>query len=184
MPEAFDQHWDRGWKFYEEEKFEDAIVEWREASRLAPENGHLHDSIGSALSAMGQREAAITEWQEAIRLTPDYDRPYSNLANALLGTGDVEGAFAIVQTALPLCSGSVDLYNQLGFHLMKQAKANADTAKLAEAGAAFEKVTLLDPSNAYASEHLAQVQWHLKQRHEAIKTLKAATAANPDNAAR
>ena len=88
-----------------------------------------------------------------------------------------------MRAALSLSPKSADLLNYLGYLLMKQAKEDNNTARLAEAGAAFEKVTLLDPSNAYASEHLAQVQWHLKQRQEAIKTLTAAAAANPDNAA-
>ena len=149
MPDKFDVHYHHGWELYEAGKLEEALEEWREASRIAPSN----------------------------------KRGYADLRDALSAVTDVVGSLSVARTALEICPDSAALYYRLGYHLMKQAKEDADTAKLAEAGTAFQKVITLDPGNSCASQSLALVQWHLKQRREAIETLKAATAANPNDAA-
>ena len=80
MSEAFDLHWDRGGELYEEAKFEEAILEWREALCIQPDNSVAYYNIGLALSEMNHQEEAIYEWQEAIRLSPDYGKPHRSLA--------------------------------------------------------------------------------------------------------
>ena len=59
MSDEFDLHRDRGWKLYKEEKYEEAIREWREASRLSPESGDVLNDIARALSELSHRETAI-----------------------------------------------------------------------------------------------------------------------------
>jgi len=68
MSEASELHMDRGIELYEENKLLEAIAEWREASRLDPEDGYALNNIGSALWDLGQREEALPEWREAARL--------------------------------------------------------------------------------------------------------------------
>ena len=49
----------RGWELFREDKFEEAIAEWRVAADLDPKDGYVLSSIGLALSKMGDQEAAI-----------------------------------------------------------------------------------------------------------------------------
>lgn len=81
MPEASGLHVDRGIELYEEGKLVEAIAEWREASRLDPEDGYVLNNIGRALWDLGQREAAIAEWREAARLEPDDGNLHGGLAH-------------------------------------------------------------------------------------------------------
>lgn len=181
MSEAFDQHWDRGWKFYEEEKFEDAIAEWREASRIDPEDGYVLNNIGRALSELGQREAAIAEWRQAVRLEPNYDKPHVRLAYALSAKGYSPEALAAVRAAIRLKSDDVNLYNFLSYHLMVQAEATHDKADWEKAVEPLQQSIALDPTDSYAGRHLAKIQWFLGKNREAIATVKAAIATVPDS---
>ena len=47
----FDQHWDRGFELFRQDKFLEAIAEWQEASRLDPEDGYPLHLIGPSVVA-------------------------------------------------------------------------------------------------------------------------------------
>ena len=173
----------RGWELYHEGKLEEAIAEWRVAADLDPEDGYILTGIGLALSKLGRQEEAFSEWWKAIHLEPEYDAPYIYLADALFGSGYTSKALATIRTALSRLPNDAILYNHLGYHLMKQAKEKNDTARLAEAGAAFQRVIVLVPGNSSASLNLAAIQWYTQQKREAIETLKASVAVNPNDAA-
>ena len=185
MSEAFDLHWDRAFELHDEGKFGQAIAEWREASRLDPEDGYVLDNIGVALWELGQREAAIAEWREAIRLEPDYGSPHENLATALSAPGYSPEALAAVRAAVQVCPNNADLYRLLGYHLVAEAgegdKRGAEAGYEA-AGAAFQQALDLDPASLYALIGLGRIQWRLGKKEEAIETLKATVAADPSDA--
>ena len=184
MSEAFDLHWDREWELYEEAKFEEAIVEWREASRLGPEDGYVSHSIGLALSSLGREEEAVVEWREAVRLEPDYDKPHRSLAYALSETGSSK-ALAAVRAAIRLCPDSADLHVWLGYHLIVETQIGGkygDKADYEAAAAAFQRAISLNYSNFYAFHYLAMIQEQHGRRQEAVETLKAAVALAPNSA--
>jgi len=181
MSEAFDLHWDRGWEFYEAEKSEEAIAEWRLAGELDPEDGYVNNNIGRALSKLGREEEAIAEWRKAVRLEPNHDGPHINLAYALSSAGYSPEALAAVQAALQLKTDDVYLYNHLGFHLLVQADENNDKAGWEAAATAFQQARDIDPANSYARRYLAKTQWARRKKREAIATLKAAISVNPND---
>ena len=182
MSEAFDLHWDRGWEFYEAEKFEEAIAEWQLARELDPEDGYVLNNIGRALSRLGRKEEAITQWRKAVQLEPDYDSLHVNLAYALTHQGFSLEALAAVQAAIRLKSDDAHLYNHLGFHLLVQADQNKDKDGWAAAGAAFQQALDIDSTNSYAHQYLARTQWARGKKREAIKTLKHAVQVDPNDA--
>ncbi len=82
----------------------DAIAEYEEALRIAPNYPEAHFNLGAALimsrdpSVVGQ---AIAEYQTAIRLRPGYAEAHNNLGNALARTpGRMDEAMAEFRTAL------------------------------------------------------------------------------------
>ena len=184
MSEAFDLHWNRGWEFYEAAKFEEAVIEWREAGSLDPKDGYVAHNIGRALSSLGREEEAILQWREAVRLEPDYDKPHRSLAYALSESGSLE-ALAAVRAAIPLCPDSADLHVWLGYHLIAETQIDGhdgDKADYDAAAAAFQRAIDLNYSNFYAFHCLSRLQEQLGRWQEAIDTLKAAVADDPNSA--
>ncbi len=181
MCSLFRLHRSRGWELFHEDKFEEAIAEWRVAADLDPEDGYILSSIGLALSKMGQQEAAIAEWRQAVRLEPNYDKPHVRLAYALSAKGYSPEALAAVRAAIRLKSDDVNLYNFLSYHLMVQAQETNDKADWGKAVEPLQQSIALNPTDAYAGRHLAKIQWFLGQKREAIATLKATIADVPDS---
>ena len=181
MSEAFDLHWDRGWELYEEKKFDEAIAEWREASVLDPEDGYVLNNIGLALHKLGQQDAAIAEWREAICLEPNYDRPHIHLVSALSASGHSPESLTAMEAAIQVSPKTSGIYTLLGCSLMIQAQKTGIRSQWEEASAAFQQSLALEPSSC-AYQNLAETQWYLKQKTEAIKTLKAAIAVDPNDA--
>ncbi len=181
MCSLFHKYRDRGWELYHEDKFEEAVAEWRVAADLDPEDGYILAAIGEALSKLGQMEAAFGEWQKAIHLEPDYEVPYIYLADALLEAGYASKALATIRTSIRLCLPSANLHIRLGHCLATQADENSDKGGWEAATAAFQQAIDIDPVNSYAHRHLAKTQWARGQKQEAISTLKAAIAISPSD---
>lgn len=181
MCSLFHKYRDRGWEFFHEGKFEEAIAEWRVAADLDPEDGYVLSSIGQALLKQGKKEEAIAEWRQAVRLEPDYDKPRVRLAYALSADGYSPEALAAVQAALRLKSDDVNLYNYLGYHMMAQAEKTNSRADWEKAVEPLRQSVALDPTDPYAGQHLAKIQWFLGKKREAIATLKAAVVVDPNN---
>lgn len=182
MCSLFHIHRDRGWKFFHEDKFEEAIAEWRVAADLDPEDGYVLAAIGEALSKLGQSEAAFTEWREAVHLEPEYEVPYICLADALLEKGYASKALATIRAAVRLCPPSANLYIRLGHYLATQADENSDKAGCEAAAEAFQQAIDIEPANSYARRHLARTQWVRGKKREAIRTLKDAVQVDPNDA--
>src|SRR4051812_32948912 len=63
-------------------KYDKAIAECTEATRLAPKNDLPPLNRGSAYSLKGEHDKAIADFDKAIRLNPKNGAPYSNRATS------------------------------------------------------------------------------------------------------
>ncbi|MDV3256887.1 MAG: FKBP-type peptidyl-prolyl cis-trans isomerase [Sphingomonas sp.] len=59
-----------GYKFLRNGKLGEAVAILRLNSELYPASANVHDSLGEALAASGQRDAAIAEYRRALKLDP------------------------------------------------------------------------------------------------------------------
>jgi tetratricopeptide (TPR) repeat protein len=108
----------------------EAIVQFTEALRLAPDRGeafHIQHNLGRALADLGRFEEAIPHYREALRLKPDYPEAHNNLGLALGRTGHPEEALAEYRLALedrpgfaPALSNLAGAHNDLGFSLFSR----------------------------------------------------------------
>jgi len=87
----------RGLKLEDRQRFEEAFVEFDEASRLVPQDAHFfsarevaksqlvfqHTERGEAFLANAQPEPAVAEFRAALKLDPDNDYMQKRLADAL-----------------------------------------------------------------------------------------------------
>lgn len=181
MSEAFDLHWDRGWEFYKAGKFEEALTEWREASKLDPNDALTRRNIGTMLSQLGQKEAAIMKFREAVRLQPDYEDAHQSLVHGLMKTDRSAEALAAVHEALVACPDSSTLYSYLGSILRVEANKTKDNLGWEAAAAAFQQATNLDPTSSNALHSLGVLNWKLGKKREAVTASKAAVALDPNN---
>ncbi len=56
--------------FATEGDLKDAVVEFRDATRIKPDYAEAHRNLGMALSQLGQPSQALAELETALRLSP------------------------------------------------------------------------------------------------------------------
>jgi tetratricopeptide (TPR) repeat protein len=59
-----------GYRMLERGRVEDAVVLFQANARLYPESANVHDSLGEALAAAGDREGAIASYRRSLELDP------------------------------------------------------------------------------------------------------------------
>ncbi|MBW1872891.1 MAG: tetratricopeptide repeat protein, partial [Deltaproteobacteria bacterium] len=64
------EHYGLGNQLAHSRKFEDAILEYKQASRLDPGYPHPHRALGVVYAALGKRELSQTSYQTYLRLAP------------------------------------------------------------------------------------------------------------------
>jgi Tfp pilus assembly protein PilF len=120
-----------------------AIAEFREAIKLAPKNPEVHNTLGNALRAKGERESARAAFLEGARL----QKLKSNNQAATFATntgiqkmksGDLTAAMELFEKAIGLDPEYAPAHYQLGLALQKRGKQT-------EAQRAFSRARQLDP---------------------------------------
>ena len=133
MSEAFNLHRERGWEFYKADKFEEALAEWQDASRLDPEDSYVRNSIVNALAQLGRSGEALTAVRAAIRLDPKDAGLYHSLGYCLRVQADKtqdqagwKDAAAAFQRAIDIDPASSYAYHALaGMHWRLKRKREA-----------------------------------------------------------
>jgi RNA polymerase subunit RPABC4/transcription elongation factor Spt4 len=87
-----EEHNHRGRRLYEEERYIEAVAEFREAIRLNPGSPLFHCNLGVTLAEMGHDKEAETEYQTAIELDPDDPTAYLNLGYFHANRGNTDEA--------------------------------------------------------------------------------------------
>src|SRR6267143_711616 len=79
---------------------EEALVEYREAARLAPRSGHARERLGDTLYDLGRKDEALEAYRDAAAVDPDSVTARIGVARVLGDKGDLAGARAELGTAL------------------------------------------------------------------------------------
>lgn len=91
-----------------------AIIMWRAAIRLQPDDAEEYNFLGILLDHTGDHEGAIAAYREALRVNPNSENAHSGLGFALKGKGDPSGAVAEYQEALRLNPDLAEAHDGLG----------------------------------------------------------------------
>jgi tetratricopeptide (TPR) repeat protein len=91
---------ERGKKFLEEKRFDQAAAEFKETLKSTPDAPLLHNLLGFCQLQLGQTEEAITEFKRAIALKPDYKAAHNNLGGIYLLQGRGKEAIPEFQAVL------------------------------------------------------------------------------------
>ena len=87
MPSQRSRRSNLGHELNEQRQFDEAIAEYREAIRFAPDYAMAQLNLGNALVSQGKFEEAIAAYCEAIRLDPNNATSHNGLGNALGSVG-------------------------------------------------------------------------------------------------
>ena len=169
VPPEARAHMERGQRLYDQGQVNEAIAEWQETIRLAPQAARAHHRLGVAWRDRGEQTKAIAAFRKALRLEPDNATTYVQLARALEVAGDTPGALEAYRAALRLVPSAPYVHNRLG-HLLA---AEGDWSGAAQA---WQHTVDLVPDYAYAYVHLGDAFEHLDKKDEALSAYEQALA--------
>jgi tetratricopeptide (TPR) repeat protein len=75
-------HNNLGMALAEQNRLDEAIVEFREVLRIDPLDADGHHNLGNALARQGRLEEAVDQFREALRIHPGHAKAHYDLGNA------------------------------------------------------------------------------------------------------
>jgi serine/threonine-protein kinase len=154
-------------------KYDEAIAEYRMAVRIKPDLTDAYNNLGNALDLQHKSDDAIAAYRTAIHIRPDDADVHLNLGVALENQGKLDEAIAEYRTAIRLKSDEGVAHNNLAFVLGKQGK-------LDEAIAEYRTAISLRPDFAGAHDDLGVVLAKQGKLDEAITEYRTTLRLNPD----
>jgi tetratricopeptide (TPR) repeat protein len=159
--ELYDAHVNRGKLLCGEKKYDEAIADFAEAIRIAPERAEAYCGRGTAFLAMKLPAVALDDLSEATHLDPKHVEALRQRANACLQLHDYSEAAKNCRTAIRLQPKSNDAYYTLALALL-----HSRTPRLAEAEAYIDAPVdqnlelkaeaLAELAGAYVDQGIAQ----------------------------
>ena len=92
LSEIKEKHYGRGWTFFDEEQYDKAIAEFRNAININPDFKEAHCLLGVIYIEQQKYTEAINPLKKAISIDKDYKEAYFNIALAYLKLGEFEEA--------------------------------------------------------------------------------------------
>ncbi len=166
------RHLGKGQILYDQGKLAEAIAEWRETARLAPNHAKAHHLLGLALQDQGNTEEAVGELQTSVRLDPENATAYVHLAQALESKGDSQGALGAYNKALELVPTSAHVHNRLGHLLAAQGDWQGAVKE-------WQQTTELQPDYSYAYANLGEALEQIEKKKEALEAYQQAVLLDP-----
>ena len=146
-------------------RLDQALLEYRQAVAVAPNDPIAHQALGRFLASRGNLDGALAEYREATRLDPQAAELQADLGLLLEQKGDRREAGRRFRAALEKNANLVPAH--LGLARLALAEGEAGPA-LASLG----KVLELEPANAPARGLRAELLMELKKPAEALADIR------------
>jgi Flp pilus assembly protein TadD len=193
--------------YYEVDEFEEAILHFRKALEINPNDPEARNALGLALTEVKRFEDALVHFQASLKINPAQAQVQINLGLALQNLRMFEQATAHFQQAIKIdpdnASAHFNLGNVLGDqNRFDEAIQQFQTAlridpqnarvhnnlglalfmkeRFAEASEYFEKALRIDPNDAFAHYNLARLLFQQGDREPALKHFREAIRFKPD----
>ncbi len=147
--ERLAEHVERGDAYVEEGRLDDALLEFRSALQLQPDNAELHERIGDALFARARPREALEYYRQSDRLDPQRISPAMKVAQ-LITFEDPRRAAALVKRGLKQAPNSALVHRT-------HAHVSLAAGRVGPALDAAEKAVKLDPRDDAGWLQLAKV---------------------------
>ena len=160
-------HLEQGQILYDVGKVDQAVAEWQETLRLAPQTAQAHHLLGLAFRDQKDHTQAAAAFQQALRLEPDNATAHVHLARAFEALGKEQEAFDTYQKALQLVPSAPYVHNRLGYIL-------AEREDWQGAANAWYQTIQLAPHYAYAYANYGEALEKMGREKDALSTYKNA----------
>jgi tetratricopeptide (TPR) repeat protein len=151
-----------------------ALLEWRKAVEIDPEDGKARYHLAFALDQQGQLDEAIAQYQKAVEFDPNNAAAYSSLAVALTRTGKLEDGIESYKKSLEIDPKNPIAQGNLAAALIEAGRTD-------EALGHINRALELDPEFADAHNLLGLVLARAGQLDDGVAHLEKAVALNPDS---
>lgn len=166
------EHVKKGEALLEDSDWDGALLEYREAVRLMPDNADAHVGIGRALDNKGDRDGSMREFKEALRLMPESAEAHNGVAWILGENGDITGEMKECREAIRLKPDFARAHSHLGWVLMEEGDSEGALRE-------YRQAVRLKPGAPETHEGLA---WALSQNGDwkgALEEYQKAIRAKP-----
>jgi tetratricopeptide (TPR) repeat protein len=165
------------WELTQKGKYEEAIVAWKKALELNPDEASVHLNLGVTLARLGRPDEAVVEYRKALEINPDDAETHYRFGMSLADMGKFDEAVAEYEKGLalrPKDAKDADLatvYDFLG-------RARAGKGDMAAAVKDFEKATQLNPGFGPHLYDYALALTQLNRFDEAQQAVEASLRGN------
>src|SRR5262249_15162247 len=160
--------------YLDKERINDAIVQGREAVKLAPDSADAYGVLGAALGRTSQLDEAIENLQTAEQLNPKLARVHYNLGNVFLKRGQIDDAIANYENELWLYPNFAEGHNNLASGLFRKGRPD-------EAFEHLKTALKLNPNDPEALNNLGIALSQRGEMREAIAQWNKTLEVQPDN---
>lgn len=87
-PKKDRSHYNLGFVFLNQGKYQEAIPHLNEALQINPNYADAHNNLGNVFLNQGKYREATNQYNEALRINPNYAKAHYNLGNAYLMIGN------------------------------------------------------------------------------------------------
>jgi tetratricopeptide (TPR) repeat protein len=156
-------------------QYEAAIVQWKKAMAMEPDDPGAHYGLGQTMFITGKVDDGIAQFREALRLDPHSAEAHNGLGAALGQAGNVSESIEQFHLALDDRPGYAEAHNNLGSALLAEHQ-------LPEAVHEFKSALEANPDFAQAHNNLGYAYAAQGKIDEAMEEYRKAIAINPGHA--
>jgi Flp pilus assembly protein TadD len=150
----------------------EAVVEWRKAVQMDPDDANAHFNLAVALTGSDQERDAVEEYRKACDLDPHQPGWFAHLAASLSQTGDLDGAVLNFRKSLALDPSNPGVEADLGAALSENGQAQ-------EGYEHMRKAVEMAPDFADGHSYLGTALAKMGRMDEAVAELQKAIALSP-----
>ncbi len=169
---VLDYHQNLGKLFLQAGRLAEALVPYRAAAAIAPQDAGLQGTLGVLLQEVGELAESAAALRRAVALDPSSPEARNNLGNVLKQEGDLEGAEAELRRAVEMRPDYANAYHNLGNVLI-------ELNKVEEGVEALGRATRLQPDHAQAFANLAAGLNLLERPEEGSAAARRAIELSP-----
>ncbi|MDD2671674.1 MAG: tetratricopeptide repeat protein, partial [Syntrophales bacterium] len=167
-----ERHWKKGERFFEEAKYKEAIIEYRNVLQADPKNALAHYKLGMSYLNSGSIREAFAELHRAVLLDGELLNARIHLGKLFLLSGKTDKAKENADYVL-----AREPRNPAA--LLLRSRVLEEGGQLDEARHVVEESLSIDGKNPPAHIHLAKIHLRLKDSAAAERALAAGIEANP-----
>jgi tetratricopeptide (TPR) repeat protein len=160
-------------------KFDSALIDYRESLRIKPDYYVAMDNIGAMYARKGIYDSALYYFTKSIEVKPDYKPVYNNRAIVYLNTNRFQEAIKDWQAYLRFEPDNPDILNSIG-ECYRKLSQNQDALKYINMAIAIERNAFFFLNRSYTYKNLNNIE---AARNDAMTAKNAGLVLDPNYAA-